>query len=108
MKFGFHDADLAYIISVIEDFTEIKQAIIFGSRAKGNYKAGSDVDIAVLGENISFSTIACLHSRLEEEGSLPYFFDIVDYTHSTHKQLKEHIERVGKTIFVRKTTELLP
>lgn len=98
VDFGLQDTDLAYIISVLGDFPEIEKAVIFGSRAKGNYKAGSDVDIAIFGDEISFSTIARLHYRLEEEGPLPYFFDIVDYTHSTHKELREHIDRVGKTI----------
>jgi len=99
VELGLQDADLAYIISVLGDFPEIEKAVVFGSRAKGVYKAGSDVDIAIFGEDISFSTIARLHYRLEEEGPLPYFFDIVDYTHSTHKELREHIERVGKTIY---------
>lgn len=102
VEYGLQDADLAYIISRLGDFPEIKKAVIFGSRAKGNYKTGSDVDIAIFGEDISFSTVARLHYRLEEEGPLPYFFDIVDYTHSTHKKLQEHIDRVGKTIFERK------
>ncbi|SDD78517.1 nucleotidyltransferase domain-containing protein [Sporomusa acidovorans] len=101
MGYGLNNTDLAYIISVIEDFNEIEKAVIFGSRAKGNYKIASDVDIAIFGTDISFSTIARLHSMLEEEGPLPYFFDIVDYTHSTHKELKEHIDRNGKTIFDR-------
>lgn len=98
---GLQDADLAYIISRIGEFPEIKKAVVFGSRAKGNHKTGSDVDIAIFGEDISFSTVACLHYRLEEEGPLPYFFNIVDYTHLTHKELQEHIERVGKIIFER-------
>lgn len=102
VELGLRDADLAYIISVLGDFPEIEKAVVFGSRAKGNYKAGSDVDIAIFGEDISFSTVARLHYRLEDEGPLPYFFDIVDYTHSTHKDLQRHIERVGKTIFKRK------
>jgi len=32
---------------------------------------------------------------------MPYFFDIVDYTHLAHQELKDHIERVGITIFER-------
>ncbi|MDI3534924.1 MAG: hypothetical protein PWQ82_1289 [Thermosediminibacterales bacterium] len=40
-----------------------------------------------------------LHAMLEEKGPLPYFFDIVDYTHLSHKGLKEHIDRVGKVIY---------
>ncbi len=105
MSFGLANTDLAYIITVIADFNEIEKAVIFGSRAKGNYKIASDVDIAIFGTDITFSTIARLHARLEEEGPLPYFFDIVDYTHSANKELKEHIDRVGKTVFMRSATE---
>ena len=105
MKFGLTENDLAYIISVISEFDEIEKAVIFGSRAKGNYKAASDVDIAVFGDDISFSIIAHLHSRLEEEGPLPYLFDVVDYTHSTHRELKEHIERIGKIIYLKSSGE---
>lgn len=101
MEFGLTEKDLAYIKAVIAEFAEIRQAVIFGSRAKGNFKRGSDVDIAVLGEEVSFSTVARLHARLEEEGPLPYFFDIVDYTHLTQQELREHIDRIGKTIYKR-------
>ncbi|QEK13380.1 nucleotidyltransferase domain-containing protein [Crassaminicella thermophila] len=99
MNFGLRASDLDYIVDIIKKFNEIERAVIFGSRAKGNYKPGSDVDIAIYGENITFDTLSALHSMLEEEGPLPYFFDIVDYTHLRHKELKEHIDRVGKVIF---------
>lgn len=101
MEFGLRNEDLSYLIATIKKFTEIEKAVIFGSRAKGNYKIGSDVDIAIFGDNISFSTVAGLHCILEDESPMPYFFDIVDYTHSTHQELKEHIDRVGKMIFER-------
>jgi len=100
---GLTATDMAYIVSVLREFTEIKKAVVFGSRAKGSHKPGSDVDIAIYGEDISFSTVARLHYRLEEEGPLPYFFDIVDYSHLASQPLKEHSDRVGKTIFERTT-----
>lgn len=99
--FGLAERDLAYIIAVVGEFPEIRKAVVFGSRAKGNYKKGSDIDIAIFGEGISFSTIASLHDRLEEKSPMPYFFDIVDYTHSTHQELKQHIDRAGKIILDR-------
>jgi predicted nucleotidyltransferase len=101
MNFGLKEADLNYIISIIGNFNEIEKAVIFGSRAKGNYKPGSDIDIAIYGENINFDTISALHSLLEDQGPLPYLFDIVDYTHLNHKELKDHIDRIGKLIFSR-------
>jgi predicted nucleotidyltransferase len=99
MNFGLKEFELEYIIDAIKKFHEIEKAVIFGSRAKGNYKPGSDVDIGIYGENITFDTVSALHAMLEEKGPLPYFFDIVDYTHLSHKELKEHIDRVGKVIF---------
>lgn len=102
MSFGLKEFDLRYIVGTIEKFPEIKKAVIFGSRAKGNYKPGSDIDIAIYGEKITFDILAKLHSELEEQSPMPYFFDIVDYTHLNHKELKEHIERVGKVIYEEK------
>ena len=95
MKFGLTEKDLSFITTTIAKFIEIEQAIIFGSRAKGNYKSGSDVDIAIVGEKINFTTVSKLHSILEDESPMPYLFDIVDYTHLTNDELKEHIDRVG-------------
>ncbi|MGE5630495.1 MAG: nucleotidyltransferase domain-containing protein [Caulobacteraceae bacterium] len=99
MNSGLKKTDIYYIIDVLKRFGEIEKAVIFGSRAKGNYKPGSDVDIAVYGEHITFDTLSALHSALEEQGPLPYFFDIVDYTHLDHADLKDHIDRVGKLLY---------
>lgn len=99
MLYGLKEEDIDYIVSNITRFNEIEKAVIFGSRAKGTHKPGSDIDIAIFGDNITFDTISALHSVLEEESPLPYLFDIVDYTHLGHKELREHIDRVGKVIF---------
>lgn len=102
MKFGLKTQDIEFIMKTISEFPEIEKAVIFGSRAKGNYKPGSDIDIAVYGENVSFSTISKLHAILEEESPMPYFIDIFDYTHSDSSDLKGHVDRVGITIYQKK------
>ena len=102
MSFGLKDSDLEYIIDVIGRFSQIKKAVIFGSRAKGNYKSGSDIDIAIYGEDINFDILARLHSMLEDESPMPYLFDIEDFTHTEHNELKEHITRAGKVIYEKK------
>lgn len=101
MKFGLRDFDLKYIIEAISKFSEIEKAVIFGSRAKGNYKSGSDIDIAIYGEHINFNVLSILHANLEEESPMPYLFDIVDYTHSENEDIKEHIDRVGVIIYIK-------
>jgi predicted nucleotidyltransferase len=101
MKFGLLDADLSEILLVLESFPEIREAKIFGSRAKGNHHPGSDVDIALVGEQISLDVVAKVHFILEEQSKMPYLFDVVDYTHLAAGALREHIDRVGVTIFKR-------
>lgn len=99
MNLGLSEFDMEYIIDTIKKFDEIDKAIVFGSRAKGNFKPGSDIDIAIYGEKITFDILSRLHSSLEDESPMPYLFDIVDFTHSNNKELKEHIERAGKVIY---------
>lgn len=101
MNFGLLDEDLIYILQSVKQFPEIEKAVIFGSRAKGNYKPGSDVDIAVWGNDITFLTIARLHAMLEEESPMPYFFDLIDYTHLENEELKRQIDRAGQAFYVR-------
>ncbi|HAN10002.1 MAG TPA: DNA polymerase III subunit beta [Clostridiales bacterium] len=101
MNFGLREDDTKFITEKIAQFEEIKKAVIFGSRAKGNYKQGSDIDIAIFGDSISFGTVARLHTILEEESPMPYLFDIVNYETISNKDLKEHIDRVGKVVFER-------
>ncbi|MGL4569210.1 MAG: nucleotidyltransferase domain-containing protein [Fusobacteriaceae bacterium] len=102
MRFGLRDEDLEYIIKRINEFPEIESAYIFGSRAKGNYKKTSDIDIAIEGKEITFDTLSKLHSLLEETGPLPYMIDIVDLNKTTNNELREHIERVGIKFFSRR------
>ena len=99
MKFGLSKEDLEYIIMKIRSFKEIEKAVIFGSRAKGNYKKASDIDIAIYGDSINLDIVANLHAQLEELSPMPYMFDIVDFKNIDNDELKEHIERVGKVIY---------
>lgn len=99
MNFGLEQIDFNEILEIITQFPEISKVIVFGSRAKGNHKKGSDVDLAILGKNITQNTLLKLSEKLNSESLLPYFFDIVHYTNINNKELKEHIDRIGKEIF---------
>lgn len=99
MKFGLRD--ISEIQLVLKSFPEIREAKIFGSRAKGNYRTGSDVDLAICGDQINLEVVAKVHSMLEEQSHMPYLCDVVYCTHLTPVALREHIDRVGVTIFKR-------
>ncbi|MDF0728954.1 nucleotidyltransferase domain-containing protein [Cytobacillus sp. S13-E01] len=97
--FGLLDHDHNYILKALRSLEEIDSARIFGSRAIGNYKKGSDVDIAIIGKSISSTTISKLDELLNEEYPLPYFFDILHYEEINNEKLIEHIDTVGKELY---------
>ncbi|MGB3226258.1 MAG: nucleotidyltransferase domain-containing protein [Desulforhopalus sp.] len=101
MKYGLSQQDIEEICKAFNLFPEIDEAVLFGSRAKGNYKSGSDVDIAIKGENIQHSCVSRLSDILNEESRLPYYFDIVHFEQITEPELVLHIERVGKLLYER-------
>lgn len=92
---GLTNTELKNIISVLKQYPSIQSALIFGSRAKGNYKTGSDVDIALKGGRMSFRDLSDINYVLNEETPLIYFFDVIDYSSITNPDLKNHIDRVG-------------
>jgi len=99
MNFGLQQGDLNEIVRILDTFPEIEEAILFGSRAKGTFKKGSDIDIAVKGTGIDDQVVTSLSYLLNEESSLPYFFDIVHLDILSEQALRAHIDRVGKRIY---------
>jgi predicted nucleotidyltransferase len=97
-KLGLRGSDLESIINFLKEFDGIKEAILFGSRAKGSFTLGSDVDIAIVGD-FDFQTLTKLSYLLNQESNMPYKFDIIDYSTIENRELKEHIDRVGISIY---------
>jgi predicted nucleotidyltransferase len=96
---GLRESDLKIILDLLQSEKAVEQAIVFGSRAKGNYRNGSDVDIALKGKNLDFRIVSHLSYLLNEETPLPYRFDLLNYQTLNNDALKEHIDRVGKEIY---------
>ncbi len=105
-KLGLVESDLQNVVSVLIQFPEVELASVFGSRVKGNYKNGSDVDIALKGKQLSFMIVARINSILNEETSMPYRFDVLNYETITNNKLKEHIDRVGLVIYNKNNTSV--
>jgi len=103
MAYGLSDRDLALIVDAAKAFPEISRLILFGSRAKGSYKPGSDVDLAVKGDAVDYDTAVRLGEVLNEETPLPYFFDVLHYEGIREPRLLAHIDRVGVVIYARET-----
>jgi len=98
--FGLKENDLEEIISILREHKEVEEALVFGSRAKGNHKNGSDVDIALKGK-ITFEIVSHISFLLNEETAMPYRFDVLNYNTIRNKELTEHIDRTGISFYQR-------
>lgn len=98
MMFGLKDSTTNIIIKEILRFKEIKEAIIFGSRAKGDFKRGSDIDLALKGPEINQDIVTKLSRRLNQEAPIPHFIDVIHYEQISSDELLQHIDRVGKKL----------
>jgi uncharacterized protein len=93
--FGLSERDLARITAVLSDYPAVERALIYGSRAKGVHRRGSDVDIALQGEGLTYRIVAAVSYRLNEETTMPYRFDLLNYHAIDNPDLADHIDRVG-------------
>ena len=93
-KFGLSKKEILKINSVFEKFPQVQKVVIFGSRVKGNYKKYSDIDLTLIGENISQKTLYNIQLSLDDL-YLPYVFDINIKEKITNSEFVDHIERVG-------------
>jgi predicted nucleotidyltransferase len=71
-NFGTSDRIYRLVISLFQRFPEIEKAVIFGSRAIGNFKQVLDIDIALTGKNITSKLISKICAELNEELPVPY------------------------------------
>jgi len=93
--FGLKETNLEKLIAVLHLQPKVEEAYIFGSRAKGNYKNGSDIYIALKGEKLNFESISHISYLLNEETNRSYKFDVLNYKTITSNDLVEHIDQLG-------------
>jgi len=92
--YGIDQSDFKRLIDVISSNNKVSEAILFGSRAKENYKNYSDVDIALKTNDLTFDELLDIKVMLEDL-MLPYYIDVLDYDKIKNQNLKDHINRVG-------------
>jgi predicted nucleotidyltransferase len=101
MTHGLTDGTVAQIRATLARYPEVEKALLYGSRAKGNHKPGSDIDLTLLGTDVTQKVLGRIQGELEE-GQLPYRFDLSILSEITQAELIEHIRRVG-VVFYEKT-----
>ena len=103
MRFGLKEEAIEAVNGVFRSHPAIQRAILYGSRAKGNFKTGSDIDLTLEGDGICFEELAKVEQELDDL-LLPYTFDLSVLRQLTHPGLLDHIRRVGVTFYQRVVT----
>ena len=97
-EFGLREDIIKKINNIFSGYTEIEKAVIYGSRAKGNPKPGSDIDLTLFGEGLTADILLNIARDLDDL-LLPYTIDLSIYHHIKNAELLDHIKRVGKVFF---------
>lgn len=102
-EFGLETNEMEKIKNAIASIDGVDKAVLFGSRAKGNYKAFSDIDISLFGNSLTTPTVMRLHSTIDDL-LLPYEIDLNIFHSIKNEKLKDHILRCGVVIYDREET----
>ncbi len=106
MKFGLSPATIQKISTVLSHYPQVEKAVLYGSRAKGNYKNGSDIDLTLTGGvDLDLHLVYKILTDLDEL-LLPYTIDLSVFNDILDPDLVEHIQRVGVTFYEK--SERLP
>lgn len=98
MRFGLKESVIVKIQAVFECFPAIMRTVIYGSRAKGNFKPGSDIDLTLHGDHLTSDMLSKVSMELDEL-NLPYTFDLSIFNKIENDKLRDHIHRVGKMFY---------
>jgi predicted nucleotidyltransferase len=94
MKYGLKNQTIAQINAIFACHPEIEQVMLYGSRAKGNYRDSSDIDLALKGYKLNSRIIDRINFELDGL-FLPYCFDISLFSRINNAHLIDHINQVG-------------
>ena len=97
-SFGLKESTVSAIKTIFKQYPKIEKAVLYGSRAKGNYRTGSDIDLTLIGKELTYSQLVQIETRIDDL-LLPYTVDLSLFSHIDNTELIDHINRVGKVFY---------
>jgi len=101
MPFGLTERTVQRISEVFSRYPQIENATLYGSRAKGNFKSGSDIDIVLKGNALGLRVLNKISLELDDL-YLPYIIDLAIFHQIDNQDLIEHVKRVGIELYKKK------
>lgn len=93
-RFGLPEHVIEQLCSIFWGYPEIERVLVYGSRAKGNYRPGSDIDLSLIAPAMSFDALLQIENRLDDL-LLPWMIDLSLLHQIENPDLVAHINRVG-------------
>jgi len=97
-RFGLKPQIISAIQCVFAKHPQVERAVLYGSRAKGNYRPGSDIDLTLLGERLTYADLCRIETEIDDL-LLPYTLDLSLYAQIDNADLREHIRCVGQEFY---------
>jgi len=97
---GLTAQTLKKIQAVLASFPDVEKAVIYGSRANGNFKPGSDIDLTLFGDGLTATVMSRIYWALDDL-LLPYKIDLSLFSGLKHPALIDHIRSVGIVLYTR-------
>ncbi len=94
MNYGLDDASIKRIQEVFARFPQVEEVLLYGSRAMGNFRPGSDIDLTIKSTVSDIDLLNNIAWQLDDL-MLPYLFDLSFIGHISNPDLLDHIRRVG-------------
>lgn len=99
LRFGLKEATIQKISAVLARYPQVEKAVLYGSRAKGNYKTGSDIDLTLMGgDDLNMDVLYRIMDEIDDL-LLPYTFDLSIFRQISDPDVIDHIRRVGKVFY---------
>ncbi|MBA1262393.1 nucleotidyltransferase family protein [Stutzerimonas sp. NM35] len=99
-RFGLPQYAIDKLSGVFRSCPQVKRVVLYGSRAKGTYRPGSDIDLTMEGHKLTFAQLLALENQIDEL-LLPWMVDLSLRAGIDNPALLEHIERVGVPFYER-------
>ncbi|OGQ94815.1 MAG: hypothetical protein A2521_09935 [Deltaproteobacteria bacterium RIFOXYD12_FULL_57_12] len=99
MRFGLQEVVIQKIQAVFAHYPQVERAVLYGSRAKGNFRNGSDIDLTLHGGEDLTAGVLCKIINELDDLLLPYTIDLSHFNEIRDPDVVEHIQRVGITFY---------
>ncbi|MCF2518626.1 nucleotidyltransferase domain-containing protein [Dyadobacter sp. CY351] len=102
--YGLSEKTIIAVQNVFRKYPNVEKAILYGSRVKGNFRNGSDIDLVLVGDKLTLSDQFRIETELDDL-LLPYMIDLALYHQIENEDLVGHIDRMGMVFFENVTVK---